>query len=120
MASHAQRLQMSKCFLSSSHETQKLTCITCHNPHVSVKVTGKQVFNNACQSCHNMQDSLMILCSDEKVKKMSIVLTSDGNPTTPRIKSSANCVSCHMPRSGTVDIPHVTVHDHKIQIPAKQ
>ena len=28
-----------------------------------------------------------------------------------------NCVTCHMPESKTRDIPHVTIHDHKIAIP---
>jgi tetratricopeptide (TPR) repeat protein len=31
-----------------------------------------------------------------------------------------NCVACHMPKSGTIDIPHVTVHDHWIRKPADQ
>jgi Flp pilus assembly protein TadD len=108
MASHAQRLQMSKCFLSSASavgstntHTSKLTCITCHNPHVSVKVTGKQVFNNACGNCHNMKSA----CTEkESVRKAK----------------NDNCWGCHMPKSGTIDIPHVTVTDHWIRIPAKQ
>ena len=29
------------------------------------------------------------------------------------------CVGCHMPASGSEDIPHVLVHDHKIQRPKK-
>jgi tetratricopeptide (TPR) repeat protein len=37
-----------------------------------------------------------------------------------RLAVSDNCVACHMPQSGSVDIPHVTVHDHKIKIPIKQ
>jgi tetratricopeptide (TPR) repeat protein len=31
-----------------------------------------------------------------------------------------DCSSCHMPRSGTSDIPHVSVHDHWIKKPTKQ
>jgi len=102
MASHAQRLQMSDCFVKSAKEqaTSKLTCITCHNPHVSVKETGTQIFNTACGNCHNMQTG----CKEEK---------------QIRVKSEDNCVGCHMPQSGTIDIPHVTVHDHKIKVPTK-
>ena len=113
MASHAQRLQMSKCFLSGESavggrqsavgetmHTSKLTCITCHNPHVSVRVTGKQVFNNACGNCHNLQSA----CTE----KQSV-----------RKAANDNCWGCHMPKSGTIDIPHVTVTDHWIRIPVK-
>ncbi len=103
MASHAQRLQMSKCFTHSAKGVQtaqnKLTCITCHNPHVSVKVTGKQVFNLACGQCHHSKTA----CKEEPAKRQA---------------ASDNCTGCHMPLSGTIDIPHVTVHDHKIQKPA--
>jgi len=99
MASHAQRLHLSKCFLKGGDEGNKLTCITCHNPHVSVKVTGTQVFNNACSKCHSKSDC----------KEIPLV----------RNASSDNCWGCHMPKSGTIDIPHVTVTDHRIQIPVK-
>jgi len=98
MASHAQRLQMSKCFLSAE-QSSKLTCITCHNPHVSVKVTGKQVFNAACGNCHNMQSA----CKEKPAV---------------RAAKNDNCVGCHMPKSGTIDIPHVTVTDHWIRVVA--
>ena len=99
MASHAQRLQLSKCFIRSGTENaqRKLTCITCHNPHVSVKVTGTQVFNTACLNCHTQQSE----CT-EKAELREV--------------SQNNCVSCHMPRSGTIDIPHVSVHDHRIAV----
>lgn len=109
MASHAQRLQMSKCFTKTNNnnnaknkdfKTLNLTCITCHNPHVSVKVTGYQIFNNACQKCHQANNG----CSE---KKNIIALKNN------------NCVNCHMPKNGTEDIPHVTVHDHYIRKPQK-
>ena len=108
MASHAQRLQQSACFIGSNKNMGKpqdqagfnnlqLTCITCHNPHVSVKTTGKQIFNNACIQCHTTN-----VCKEDQASRMAVL---------------DNCVGCHMPQSGAVDIPHVTVHDHKIKIP---
>ncbi|MBL7889927.1 MAG: tetratricopeptide repeat protein [Bacteroidia bacterium] len=113
MASHADRLKQSKCFISSfKEETDKtslrpyknaLTCVTCHNPHVSVKATETNVFNNACNKCHGGKDQ--IVCSEKK----EVLL-----------KKENNCVSCHMPRSGSIDIPHVTVHDHYIRKPVKK
>jgi Tfp pilus assembly protein PilF len=111
MASHAQRLQLSKCFKESNKqnktvgknfETLNLTCITCHNPHVSVKKTGTQIFNNACIKCHS--NTNQTLCSETEKNRMV---------------NNNDCSNCHMPRSGTIDIPHVTVHDHWIKKPAK-
>ncbi|MES2132233.1 MAG: tetratricopeptide repeat protein [Bacteroidota bacterium] len=123
MASHADRLKQSKCFMKSMEKAkdskslkpykEAMTCITCHNPHVSVKETNKNVFNDACLKCHGEQrtrdvrheigDSLnsnsQIFCSKKGVTKI------------------ANCVGCHMPNSGSIDIPHVTVHDHYIRKP---
>lgn len=116
MASHAQRLQMSKCFIESNKkikskdkkfETLNLTCVTCHNPHISVKLTGKQVFNNACIKCHNTAD--VKTCNEKSVMEKYTKSSSID------FQKNANCVSCHMPSSGTIDIPHVTVHDHWIR-----
>lgn len=124
MASHADRLKQSACFIKSIEKTtspafqappskgeratatQKLkpykdamTCVTCHNPHVSVRETNPNVFNDACNSCHNVNGKSKINCSKKGITKIS------------------NCVSCHMPKSGSIDIPHVTVHDHYIRKP---
>lgn len=119
MASHADRLKQSKCFINSlkagenssktSNESLRpyknaLTCVTCHNPHVSVKVTGKEVFNNACKNCHN-NNLHNGLCSEKQEIRM---------------ERQDNCVSCHMPSSGATDIPHVSVHDHFIRKPIKK
>jgi tetratricopeptide (TPR) repeat protein len=120
MASHADRLKQSKCFVASASSAtivsatstgsvtganklkpykDAMTCVTCHNPHVSVRETNPNVFNDACNSCHNENGKSKINCS-----KKGITISS-------------NCVSCHMPKSGSIDIPHVTVHDHYIRKP---
>lgn len=95
MASHADRMKQSKCFI----ESKKMSCLTCHNPHLSVTVTAQEKFNDDCKSCHNNSGKT---CTENVVTRQ---------------KQNDNCVFCHMPVSGTMDIPHVTVHDHRIQIP---
>lgn len=116
MASHADRLKQSQCFIQTSGKISPdsskglrpyknaLTCVTCHNPHKSVKVTEGEVFNGACKNCHSA------------VKKTSFC----SEKPEARAKKQDNCVSCHMPRSGSTDIPHVTVHDHFIRKPMKK
>jgi len=118
MASHAERLKLSPCYqqsekayeesikknnLAFDSKITRLTCITCHNPHVSVKSTGKDKFNTVCQSCHS--DPGKSLCTENNML---------------RSQNNDNCVSCHMPMQGTIDIPHVSVHDHRISIPARK
>jgi len=100
MASHVERLNKSKCFLESNKEgsTKNLTCITCHNPHKSVKETSNSFFNAKCKSCHNNGKD----CKEILAKPMY---------------EKENCISCHMTTSGTKDIPHVQIHDHKIALP---
>lgn len=112
MASHADRLKQSQCFIKSMKHADSsslrpyknaLTCVTCHNPHVSVKETNTERFNSACKNCHSSTSNQM--CSEDlKVRN----------------KSMNNCVSCHMPRSGSIDIPHVSIHDHYIRKPVKK
>lgn len=91
MASHADRLKQSQCY----QNTSTLTCITCHNPHVSVKETPQATFNNTCITCHHQT------CTEKK----ELIVEAENN-----------CVQCHMPLSNAMDIPHVQIHDHKIGI----
>ena len=114
MASHAERLKQSLCYLKTTEKLNTnngsnhflmdgekgLTCITCHNPHVSRLETTKETFNTACRNCHRVETNNYCL-EDELVLK----------------KNNSNCVVCHMPENKTVDIPHVRIHDHKISIP---
>ncbi|HEX7414062.1 MAG TPA: tetratricopeptide repeat protein [Bacteroidia bacterium] len=121
MASHADRLKMSQCFIKSLNPAEvknklkpykdALTCVTCHNPHVSVKVTGNEVYNSACKNCHQPKGKSNLECTDKNV--LAAKNAKQGHAPSELL----NCVGCHMPKSGAIDIPHVTVHDHYIRKP---
>ncbi len=96
MASHTERLAESRCIIESRGE---LGCIGCHIAHISYKDMVSEQFNNFCASCHKPGT---IECSELLETREAVV---------------NNCVTCHMPESKTRDIPHVTIHDHKIAIP---
>lgn len=126
MASHADRLKQSACFLKSMEKISSLqknnlkpykgamTCVTCHNPHVSVRQTNKNVFNDACLKCHDQGSRQQA----GDIRRLAV--GSSSLQTAHRKLPTANwsnCVSCHMPLSGSTDIPHVSVHDHYIRKP---
>ncbi len=94
MASHVERMKKSNCFIKSG----KMSCITCHNPHVSVKFTPRNQYLSACQGCH--LQAPQAVCSETELA---------------RKKNGNDCVICHMPKNGSIDIPHVAVTDHFIR-----
>ena len=93
MASHPDRLSQSTCFKAS----EELTCITCHDPHVPIEAMGENHYRNVCQECHTGPSVLEC--------------------PTPEAANGADCTSCHMPVSGSTDIPHITITDHFIRSP---
>ncbi len=93
MASQADRLRQSACF----RESEELTCLSCHHPHHSVRQTPRRHFNAACRKCHS--GAAEAVCSA---------------PPQELARAEADCVQCHMPASGTTDIPHVRITDHLI------
>lgn len=95
MASHVERMKKSNCYVSSG----KMSCITCHDPHVSVKFTPQSQYINACNSCHGDQQTVQ--CTEV----LSVRNEKNGN----------DCIKCHMPKNGSIDIPHVAVTDHYIR-----
>ncbi|HMX03294.1 MAG TPA: tetratricopeptide repeat protein [Chitinophagales bacterium] len=95
MASQADRLLQSKCYTS----THQLSCITCHNPHITVKDTPREQFNAPCKQCHGEGNTQC---------KASIA---------SRNNVADDCSSCHIRKSGSIDIPHVSISDHIISIP---
>jgi len=90
MASQAERLRMSRCYIQSD-----MSCITCHHPHISVKETPVEVFNNKCQRCHQEKS-----CTESMAARQA---------------NNDDCCGCHMPKSGSIDIPHVFITDHYIR-----
>tara|TARA_B100000902_G_scaffold267735_1_gene253792 strand:+ start:8243 stop:10090 length:1848 start_codon:yes stop_codon:yes gene_type:complete len=76
---------------SSCFQNSDLNCTSCHNPHNSIENLESNFFDNKCMQCHE-------LCKDDNIN---------------------NCTSCHMPKSGTSDILHVSITDHKIGISSK-
>ena len=92
MASHVERMKKSRCYIESG----SMSCISCHNPHVSVKQTPRQTFLNACLGCHAGKQE----CTEK-----------------PEVRAASNndCVQCHMPHNSSIDIPHVAVTDHFIR-----
>ncbi|MBK7409947.1 MAG: tetratricopeptide repeat protein [Saprospirales bacterium] len=93
MASQADRLRLSPCYQQS-----EMSCITCHNPHQSVTLTDAAHYNNICLNCHG--------------KPRENVCAA---PMASRQEQGDNCVHCHMPPSGSIDIPHVNITDHNIR-----
>ena len=126
MASHADRLKQSACFIKSLEKSKNtktlrpykeaMTCVTCHNPHISVKETNKNVFNDACQKCHQENKEKELNAKGSMVS-ISLLRCTDHSVIKKKL---TNCINCHMPASGSIDIPHVSVHDHYIRKPSRQ
>jgi tetratricopeptide (TPR) repeat protein len=91
LASHALRLAQSRCFQRSP-----MTCTTCHDPHRASADRNPGSFDRFCRSCHAGSGGHAPLCSRVGAAEQG-------------------CVSCHMRRSGTADVPHVTFTDHWIR-----
>jgi len=93
IASHAARMFLSDCFVKSNGG---MTCLTCHDPHVTVKNSTKEFFNGKCLGCHD-RNSL--------------------SPSKAGVDhgSGGNCINCHMHQGNTSDILHVNFTDHWIR-----
>jgi len=98
ISSHAARLSRSACYTETA-----MTCVTCHNPHTPVAELEDDYFNETCRSCHTPDEQdTPTMCSREASHSIAD-------------KDLGNCISCHMQKSGTSDIPHVTFTDHWIR-----
>src|SRR5216684_3608973 len=82
-------LPLSKCKQASG---DKLTCITCHDPHRKVAPADRVAFyRGKCLQCH-----------------------SESRFATEHHNDNPDCASCHMPRNKATDIPHQQTTDHRI------
>jgi hypothetical protein len=91
------RLEKSRCWGTAGDA--RLTCIGCHNPHEPL-VHDASFYDKRCLACHTARET-----------------QSPGHDTTPTVcpVATANCTSCHMPKS---DVPgmHAKFTDHFIRI----
>ncbi|MBP3960865.1 hypothetical protein J8F10_37060 [Gemmata sp. G18] len=87
-----EQLEQSRCFAASAGQ---LGCTNCHDPHRTPPPAEREPFyRDRCNSCHARRD-----CSA---------------PQADRQSRQDNCVACHMPRTGSANIPHTSVTDHRI------
>ncbi len=98
MASQADRMRLSDCY-----KIGEMSCTSCHNPHKSVQATSINQFNQVCAGCHQND-------TQKKCTEQATALSAAEN----------NCVQCHMPKSGSIDIPHVRITDHYVTKPVKE
>ncbi|MCZ6776750.1 MAG: tetratricopeptide repeat protein, partial [Ignavibacteria bacterium] len=94
-----QRLSLSRCFKASNGT---LTCITCHDPHFSIKTFTEDHYNQKCKQCHP-------------------VASLSGKPLEYSHTTTDNCVPCHMNRTGRDNTLHgVSNTDHWIRVDANK
>ena len=99
VADSPQRLALSRCFKESNGA---LTCITCHNPHFSIKTFTRAHYNAKCLQCHT-------------------ATTLPGTASRQTHAEAADCIGCHMNRTGTDNTLHgVSNTDHWIRTDASQ
>ncbi len=90
---HVEQIRLSRCYQRS-----KLTCTTCHDPHLPPQqVERANYYRDKCLDCH----------AEEKC-------TVDPSVRQQR-SADNNCIVCHMPTSDT-EIPHLAFTHHRIGI----
>lgn len=93
-AGHVEQMHQSRCFKASNGA---LGCISCHNPHEKPPEETKDAyFRDRCLDCHATQGCTLP--------------EPDRHKTTP----PDSCITCHMPRTATSNIPHVATTIHRI------
>lgn len=91
---HTEQMLLSRCH----RESKTLTCLTCHNPHVTLPETERAArHRRTCLTCHDMS-----ACTASTARRQ-------------QTRPADNCVTCHMPSVPTNTL-HVAVTHHRIGI----
>jgi hypothetical protein len=88
--SEVEQLSLSKCKRTSG---DAMSCMSCHDPHYTPVGPGEQAafYRKKCLACH-----------------------TGTTFATAHHAENPDCTSCHMPRTGAENIPHVAWTDHRI------
>jgi hypothetical protein len=92
-------LGLSQCFIKSG---DRLTCITCHDPHKDVSTDTKS-YEAICLGCHAPPSAAQFGPSNNSRTSCSV------NPTS-------GCIQCHMPVRPTSKFLPISMADHHIRI----
>jgi hypothetical protein len=90
---HFSLMKLSKCFTSSGG---RMSCLTCHDPHVEPRLNASAYYRQRCFTCHT-----------EKSCTLPLRVRS-------RNSSQDDCTACHMPRRSLNLISHAALTDHRI------
>jgi Tfp pilus assembly protein PilF len=91
---HYYSMTLSKCYRASKG---KLSCITCHDPHVEpTHEEAPAYFNSKCLTCHTSRSC-----------KLSLQVRIQRKPAD-------NCIGCHMPKRDIQVISHSSATNHRI------
>lgn len=72
---------------------ERMSCMSCHDPHRSPALDERAAFyRGKCLACHTQPKY-----------------------ATTHYSSNPDCISCHMPKTGAKNIPHVAWTDHRIR-----
>lgn len=90
---HFSLMKLSKCFTASGG---RMSCLTCHDPHVQPRSRAAAYYRERCLTCHT-----------ETSCPVPVSVRTRGTPPD-------DCAGCHMPRRKLTLISHSVLTDHRI------
>lgn len=96
IASQAEQMEMSRCYVASNGQ---LGCISCHDPHSRPTLEERDTYyQDRCIACHQEgPESCALPVAQQLVEP-----------------AAGSCVHCHMPTAPAKRIGHISLSDHRI------
>jgi hypothetical protein len=85
---HYSMMTLSKCYRESNG---RMSCMTCHDPHVQPVSQSASYFRAKCLNCH-----------------------SEASCKLPAGASRSDCPGCHMPKQNVTQVAHSVLTNHRI------